>query len=107
MSYIFLLLRFLILKESTFETSEKAFYINSKALFVLETFIFQNRKFHYVMESSVKKKICVLLYNFGSKHSLVKKLSKYFTKKCDLETSSRRFCVKKEVGSTFTGKRNF
>ena len=66
-----------------------------------------------------KNKKYVLLHYLESKHSLLMKFDQFmshykrknfiekFRKNCDLETSSRPFCVYKELSTTFIGKWNF
>ena len=100
--YIFARL-FLGLNESPCQTRENVFYFTSKALFVLEKIKFQNFRFSNFMTSS--NVMCVnesLLMKFGQFMSYSKRNSfiKKFYKNCGLKTSSRLFCVCKELSTT-------
>ena len=113
-STTFLLVNFVCLKEST---CEKRFLFNFKSSLrsrenqILEFFIF---KFRDIIKCLSIKQEYISLNNLGSKYSQLmrfgqfmsyyKKLIKKFYKNCYLKTSSRPFCVCKEVKATFTGK---
>ena len=115
----FLLDCFPSLKESTCETWKKVSYFNSKALFILKksNFSILDNKiaWHHQMPKH-KTRNTFLLNNLGSKHSLLMKFGQFmsdykrknfikkFYKNCDLKTSSRFFCVCKELSTTSIGK---
>ena len=117
MSATFLLVYFVCLKESTFETKKNVFYLISKVLFVLEIIRFKFFRYSNVMTSSDAQAWNTkqnLLNNLGSKHSLIMKFGQYvhyykiqfcikkICERCGLETSSRPFLIFKG----FSVKRN-
>ena len=118
-SVTFLLVCFLSLKESFCETRKNVFILLQKLLPLLRKSKFWIFKFYeFIKCLSIKQEI-ILLNNLGSKHSLLMKFGlfmsnykrKMFTKKfyinCDLKTSSRLFCVCKELSTDSIRKLNF
>ena len=126
--YIFAILLFISLKKSTFETRKISFFILLKNLFwdwdiqVENLWIFEKLKFHDGMSFRIMKQEFVLnhwitknilLNNLKSKHSVVcritnkKFLFKDFYEKDCLKTSSRFFCVGKELSATSIEKWKF
>ena len=116
-SATFLLVWFLNLNESTCQTRKNVFYFNNSFLSrenqILEFKIF---RFHDVIKCLSIKQKNILLNNLGSKHNLLMKFGQFmsyskrnnfikiFYKNCGLKTSSRSFCVCKELSTTSTGK---
>ena len=105
-------------KKECLWNQEKCFLVHIKSSFrsqgnrCLELQIF---KFHDVIKCLNVNKKHILLINLGSKHSLLikfgqiisyykKKIIKKFYKMCELKTSSRHFCVCKELRTTSIGK---
>ena len=118
-STTFLLVCFTSLKESTCEIWKNVFYFTSKALFVSRksNFIILDIQIswrHQILKHKTRNNI--LLNNLGSKHSLLikfgqfmsyykrEKFIKKYYKNCDLKTSSRPFCVCKELSITSNWK---
>ena len=110
-SATFLLVCFICLKKSTFETRKNVFYFTLKALVILEIIRFWLFRYSDVMMSSnaqVWNAKHILLNNLGSRHSLVMKFGQFMKhfrinffiktiyEKCCLETSSRPFLIFKE-----------
>ena len=112
-SATFLLVSLLSVNESTYQTRKSVFYFTSKALFVLEKIKF---KFHDVIKCLSIKEEIHFTENLVSKHSLFMKFDQFmsyykrknfikkFPKNCGLKTSSRPFCVCKELSTTSIGK---
>ena len=81
-SATFVLVCFLSLNESTFQTRKNVFYFTSKALFVLEKIKFQNSAFSNFMTSSnasAQNKKYISLNNLGSKYSLLMKFGQFMS----------------------------
>ena len=95
MSATFLLVCFLILKESTSEAGKNVFYFTSKALFIVKKIEFQNFTFSSFMMPSnaqAQSKKYVLLNNLRSKHSLFMKFAQFmshYKRKKIIETFSK------------------
>ena len=101
---------------------EKYFFFHFKSSFrsqenqILEFYIFQ---ISWRLKCLSIKKKCILLNNLGSNYSLLIKFCQFisyykrksfvekFYKNCGLKTSSRSFCVCKELSTTSIGKWNF
>ena len=121
MSALFLLVCFLCLKESTCENRKNVFYFTSKAFFILEKKFFILLDFqilwcHQMPKHKTRNTFYWITWevNTFAKWNLAslchitkeKKSSKFFCKNCDLKTSSRPFCVCKELRTTSIGKWN-
>ena len=118
-SATFLLVCFLSLTESICKTWKNLFYFTSKALFVPRKSNFRISDIQVSLRCQMPKqktKKYALLNNLGSKRDLLMKFGQFvsyyqrkdFIKKicrnCNLKTSSRPFCVRKELSATFVGK---
>ena len=118
--YIFASL-FLGLNESTCQIKKNVFYFTSKPLFVLEKIEFRILHFqiswrHQMLKHKTRNKfhwmalkVTSLLMKFAQfmSHYKKKKLIKKFCRNCGLKTSSRLFCVCKELSTDSIGKWNF
>ena len=109
------------LNKSSYQTRKSVFYFTSKALSVIEKIKFLEfyiSKFHDIIKCLGINKKYISLNNLGSKHSLLmnfgqfmsyykRKNFKKFYKNCGLKTSSRVFCVCKELSTTSVRKWSF
>ena len=109
-------------KRKHLSKQEKCFLFHFKSSFhsgenqILE---FQMFRFHDIIKCRSIKHKYILLNNLGGKHSLSMKFGQFmsyskvnnfikkFCKNCDVKTSSRPFCVCKELSTISIGKRNF
>ena len=124
MSATFLLVYFLSLKESTCKTRKNVFFISVQKLFSFSRKSnFRNLNIQVSWRHQMPKyKTINTFYWITWKVNTVcyvnkiwsvipyyknKNFMKKFCKNCDLETSSRPFCVCKELSTTSIGKRNF
>ena len=109
----FLLVYFLSLKESTCETRRNFFLFQFKNSFCSwENLEFQIFKFYngikkYILLNNLGiKQILLMKFDRFTSHYTRKKLVKKFYKKCYLNTTSKPFCVCKELSTTSIGTWN-
>ena len=121
-SATFLLLCFSSLNGNTCQTWKNVFYFTLKALFVLEKIKFsildvktlrchqmpkiKTRNTFYSVTWEVNNSLLMKLCQFMSYYKRKKFIKKLY-KNCGLKTSSRLFCVSKELSATSIGNWDF
>ena len=89
---------FLILKQSTYETKKYVFYCTLKALFILEVIKFWNVQIfkcqsHQMLKHETQN---ILLNNLGSKHSVITK-EKILSKNSMKNMAWKESCIKRNL----------